>query len=212
MVAFEEYEAHRLNIEIFSHMQQESIEASKWIAEEMGEPEWCKGFGIAHTHLMAVAPNMSSSVLAGQTSQGIEPWLANAFLQPTSAGEMQRINPEFLKLAESKGKMSKALIKDILSKKGSVQHLNWLTDQEKLVFKTAFEIDQRVILRLASVRQRYIDQGQSLNLFFSSEEKEEYIRDIHEEFFLDEWLKGLYYIRSESGVMASTGECIACAS
>lgn len=212
MIAFEEYEAHRLNIEIFSHLQEESIAASKWIAGELGEPEWCSGFGIGHTHLLAVAPNMSSSVLAGQTSQGIEPWLANAFVQPTAAGEMQRINPEFLKLAEAKGKMSKALIKDILSKKGSVQHLTWLSIQEKLVFKTAFEIDQRVILRLASVRQRYIDQGQSLNLFFSSEEKEENIRDIHEEFFLDPWLKGLYYIRSESGVMSSTGDCVACAS
>lgn len=212
MVAFEEYEAHRLNLEIFSHIKKEATMASQWLAETCGEPEWCKGFGVRNTHLIAVAPNMSSSVLAGQTSQGIEPWLANAFMQPTTAGEMQRINPEFLKLAQSKGKMSKALIKDILSKKGSIQHLTWLSAQEKLVFKTAFEIDQSVILRLASARQKYIDQGQSLNLFFSSEEKEEVIRDIHEQFFLDPHLKGLYYIRSESGVMASTGECIACAS
>ena len=215
MVAFEEYEAHRLNLEVFSHLQEESAKASAWLAEVLGEPEWCKGLGRRCTHLTAIAPNLSSAVLAGQTSQGIEPWLANAFMQPTAAGEMQRINPEFLKLAESKGKMSKALIKDILSRKGSVQHLTWLTDHEKLVFKTAFEIDQRVILRLASARQRCMGsegQGQSLNLFFSSEEKEEYIREIHEEFLLDPWLKGLYYLRSESGVMASTGECIACAS
>jgi len=215
MVAFEEYEAHRLNLEVFSHLQEEAIKASKWIAKEWGEPEWCKGFGMGHTHLTAIAPNLSSAVLAGQTSQGIEPWLANAFMQPTAAGEMQRINPQFLKLAESKGKMSKALIRDILSKKGSVQHLTWLTDHEKLVFKTAFEIDQRVILRQASVRQRCMGeygQGQSLNLFFSSDEKEEYIREVHEEFLIDPWLKGLYYLRSESGVMASTGECVACAS
>ena len=212
MVAFEEYEAHRLNLEIFSHLQEESDDASKWIAEVNGEPEWCKGTGFAHTHRRAIAPNMSSACLAGQKSQGIEPWLANAFLQPTSAGEMQRINPAFLQLAESKGKMSKSLIKDVISKKGSVQHLTWLTDHEKLVFKTAFETDQRVILRLASVRQQYIDQGQSLNLFFSSEEQEEYIRQIHEELFLDPYIKGSYYIRSESGVMASSGECIACAS
>lgn len=212
MIAFEEYAAHLANHEIFSHMQTESIAASKWVAKNWGEPEWCQGFGIGHTHLLAIAPNMSSAVLAGQTSQGIEPWLANAFMQPTASGEMQRINPEFLKLAESRGKMNKPLIKDILSKKGSVQHLNWLSDHEKLVFKTAFEIDQRAILRLASIRQRYIDQGQSLNLFFSSEEKEETIRDIHEEFLLDPWLKGLYYLRSESGVMASSGECIACGS
>lgn len=215
MVAFEEYEAHRLNIEIFTHLQEESAKASTWLAQILGEPEWCKGFGRRCTHLTAIAPNLSSAVLAGQTSQGIEPWLANAFMQPTAAGEMQRINPEFLKLAESKGKMSKALIKDILSRKGSVQHLPWLTDHEKLVFKTAFEIDQRVILRLASIRQRCMGsegQGQSLNLFFSAEEKEEYIRQVHEEFLLDPYLKGLYYLRSESGVMASTGECVACAS
>lgn len=215
MIAFEEYEAHRLNIEIFTHLRDESIKASQWVARNWGEPEWCKGLDIGHTHLTAIAPNLSSAVLAGQTSQGIEPWLANAFMQPTASGEMQRINPEFLKLAESKVKMSKALIKDVLSKKGSVQHLTWLTDHEKLVFKTAFEIDQKVILRLASVRQRCMGetgQGQSLNLFFSSEEKEEYIREVHEEFLLDPWLKGLYYLRSESGVMASTGECIACAS
>ena len=212
MVAFEEYEAHRLNIEIFSHLQQESMEASKWIASVSGEPEWCKGLGVAHTHLNALAPNMSSAVLAGQVSQGIEPWLANAFLQPVSTGEMQRINPEFLELSITRGKYSKVMIKDVIAKRGSVQHLTWLTDHEKLVFKTAFEIDQKVILRLASIRQKYIDQGQSLNLFFSSEEKEEYIAEVHKEFFLDPYLKGLYYIRSESGVIASTGECAACVS
>jgi ribonucleoside-diphosphate reductase alpha chain len=212
MIAFEEYEAHRINIEIFSHLQEESKAASKWIAEVCGEPEWCVGTGYGHTHLLACAPNMSSAVLAGQVSQGIEPILANAFLQPTAAGEMQRINPTFLKLAEERGKLSKALIRDIISKKGSVQHLTWLSDHEKLVFKTAFEIDQRTILRLASIRQRYIDQGQSLNLFFSSEENEEYILQIHEELFTDPYIKGSYYIRSESGIMASTGECVACAS
>jgi ribonucleoside-diphosphate reductase alpha chain len=212
MVAFEEYEAHRLNIEIFSHLKEEATKATQWMAKEWGEPEWCKGFGIRNTHLIAIAPNMSSAVLAGQVSQGIEPWLANAFVQPTAAGEMQRINPEFLKLLKRKGKFSKAVIKDVLNKKGSVQHLPWLTDHEKLVFKTAFEMDQRVILRKASIRQRHIDQGQSLNTFFSSEEKEEVILEIHEEFFLDPFLKGLYYIRSESGVMSSTGECVACAS
>lgn len=212
MVAFEEYVAHRMNLEIFEHLDNESLAASQWMAKEWGEPEWCKGFGIRMTHRMAVAPNLSSAVLAGQLSQGIEPWLANAFLQPTSAGEMQRINPEFIKLAEKYGKFSKALVKDIINHKGSVQHLSWLSDQEKLVFKTAFEIDQRAILRLASARQPYIDQGQSLNFFFSSEEKEEVILDIHKEMLLDENIKGAYYLRSESGVMASTGECIACAS
>jgi len=215
MIAFEEYEAHRLNIEIFSHLHDESLAASQWIASVNGEPEWCKGLGVAHTHLTAVAPNMSSAVLCGQVSNGIEPWLANAFLQPTAAGEMLRINPEFLKLATSKGKYNKALVRDIIQKKGSVQHLDWLTDHEKLVFRTAFEIDQFAILRLASLRQRYMGQygqGQSLNFFFSSEAPEEYVAAVYKEFFLDEYLKGQYYLRSESGVLASNGECLACSS
>ncbi len=96
-----------------------------------------------------------------------------------------------------------------------MQHLDWLTDHEKLVFRTAFEIDQFAILRLASLRQRYMGQygqGQSLNLFFSSEAPEEYVAAVYKEFFLDEYLKGQYYLRSESGVLASNGECIACAS
>lgn len=212
MVAFEEYEAHRLNLEIFSHLDEESLAASKYMAEVAGEPEWCRGFGIRCTHRLAVAPNISSATLAGQVSQGIEPWIANAFLQPTSAGELMRVNPQFIEVAKGRGKYNKALVRDIVDKKGSVQHLTWLTDQEKLVFKTAFEIDQKVILRLASVRQKYIDQGQSLNLFFDANEEEEYIAEVHKEFFLDPYLKGLYYIRSESGVQASKGECLACAS
>ena len=81
---------------------------------------------------------------------------------------------------------------------------------ERDIFKTAFEIDQMAILRLASQRQRFIDQGQSLNLFFSADEDEEYIAKIHKEFFLDERLKGLYYIRSQAGVQAAKDECAAC--
>lgn len=93
---------------------------------------------------------------------------------------------------------------------GSVQHLECLSEEEKMVFKTAFEIDQRAILRLASTRQRYIDQGQSLNLFFDADEEEDYVAEIHKEALLDPFLKGLYYLRSERGVVASKGECVAC--
>lgn len=200
------------NIQIFSHIDEESLLASHYVATQTGEPEWCKGFGVAHTHRTAVAPNISSATLAGQVSQGIEPWIANAFLQPTAAGELQRVNPQFLKLAKEKGKYSKPLIRDIIDKKGSVQHLSWLSEHEKLVFKTAFEIDQMAVLRLASTRQRYIDQGQSLNLFFDANEEPEWIAEVHKQFFLDPYLKGLYYVRSESGVQASKGECLACAS
>lgn len=211
-IAFEEYLAHRLNIEIFSQLREEAEEATKWLAEELGEPEWCKGFGRRNTHLLAIAPNVSSSTLAGQVSQGITPWYANAYLEPTASGELMRINPTFLKLAKERKKYNKALVTHVVNNKGSVQDLDWLDDHEKLVLKTAFEIDQRAILRLASARQQYIDQGQSLNLFFSSDEKEEYIAEIHKEFFLDPFLKGLYYVRSESGIQASKDTCVACES
>jgi len=211
MIAIEEYAAHAVNMEMFSHLEEEALKASQWMAQEWGEPEWCKGYGVRNTHRLAIAPNMSSATICGQVSQGIEPWLANVFIQPTASGEMQRINPELLKLAEKKGhKLTKKEIKSIIDNVGSVRHLTWLTDEEKLVFKTAFEIDQKVLLRLASTRQQFIDQGQSLNLFFSADEDEEYIAEVHKEFFLDERLKGLYYVRSQAGVQASKDECLAC--
>lgn len=211
MIALESFEAHMKNMEVFGHLDEESKIASEWMAKVWGEPEWCKGYGVRNTHRLAIAPNMSSATIAGQVSQGIEPWLANVFYQPTAAGEMLRINPEFLKLAEKKGKkVDRRLIKDIIDHVGSVQHLNWLTDEEKLVFRTAFEVDQKTLLRLASTRQQFIDQGQSLNLFFAAEEDEEYIAEVHKMFFLDNRLKGLYYIRSQAGVQAAKDDCIAC--
>lgn len=211
-VAMEEFQAHLINMEVFSHLNDESLAASHWMAKAWGEPEWCRGYGVRNTHRLAVAPNMSSATICGQKSQGIEPVLANVFMQDTAAGEMQRINPELLSLAKEKGRdgLTRKEIRQIIDDVGSVRNISWLTPHEKLVFKTAFEIDQKVLLRLASTRQQFIDQGQSLNLFFSSDEDEEYIAEVHKIFFLDERLKGLYYIRSQAGVQASKDECIAC--
>lgn len=210
MVAFESFEANSINHEYFKNLEEKSIEASKWMAKEWGEPEWCKGTGRRNTHNIAIAPNMGSATIAGQRSQGIEPIIANVFMQDTPSGAMRRINPEFLALAESRGKNTKPMLRSVLENKGSVQHLDWLTDHEKLVFRTAFEIDQKVILRLASQRQRYIDQAQSLNLFFDADEREEYIAEVHAEFLIDPRLKSLYYMRTLAGVQAAKDECIAC--
>lgn len=209
-IPFESFDAHQKNNTIFKHIHDESLDASKWMAEEWGEPEWCEGYRLRNTHRIAIAPNMSSAVMAGQVSQGIEPFYANVFLQPTSTGEMQRINPIFLEIMQQRDKYNKATMRSIIDNNGSVQHLPWLTDHEKDVFKTAFEIDQRAILRLASARQKYICQGQSLNLFFDADEKEEYIAQIHKEAFLDKDIKGLYYIRTLAGVQAAKDTCIAC--
>lgn len=210
MMPFESMEAHMFNNKLFKQLNDESLMASQWMAEVLGEPEWCVGYGVRNTHRCAIAPNMSSATLAGQRSQGIEPIISNAFIQASPAGEMQRINPEFLTLAKERGKYTKRLIKDVINNWGSVQHLKWLTEHEKAVFKTAFEIDQRAILRMASARQRHIDQCQSLNFFFSADESEEYIAAIHKEMLLDPYIKGAYYVRSSAGVQASKDECVAC--
>lgn len=210
MLAFEDFDTHAKNTEIFKHLDDETKMATEWMAKAWGEPEWCEGYGVRNGTRIGIAPNMSSATLAGQVSQGIEPIIANVWMQSTPSGEMQRINPQFLKLMQARNKYSKAVIRSIIDRSGSVQHLSWLTDKEKLVFKTAFEIDQRAVLRLASTRQRYIDQSQSLNLFFAADEAEEYIAQIHKEAFLDEYIKGLYYIRTLAGVQAAKDECIAC--
>ena len=210
MIAFESMEAYYKNIEIFKHLDQQSLKASQWMAKEWGEPEWCKGYGVRNTHRIAIAPNLSSALICGSVSQGIEPIYKNAYVQNTAAGKMDRVNPSLLNWMKKVNVYSPEAIKDIISNNGSVQHVDWLTEEEKAVFKTAFEIDQKQIVRLASARQRYIDQAQSINFFFSADEDEAYISEVHKLAFKDPWIKSLYYVRSENGVNVSKGECIAC--
>lgn len=211
MIPFESFDSHLKNMEIFKHISDESLKASKWMAETFGEPEWCKGHGVRNTHRTAVAPTMSSSVLMGSASQGIEPFYGNCFIKDGASGSIEVINPQFYLLMKQRNKYSRKLVKEIADNHGSVQNLDWLTDQEKLVFRTAFEINQEVILRLAAVRQQYICQAQSINLFFTSDASEEYISKVHQIAFRDERIKSLYYIRTHSGVSASKGEpCLAC--
>lgn len=210
-VVFGDFQSMMINRDIFSHLDEESLRASKWMAEHWGEPEWCIGYGVRNTHRLAIAPNTSSALLCGGVSQGIEPIVENVYNQSTAAGEMQRMNPVFLELAQERGKYSKSLIKDIIDNNGSVQHLDWLNDHEKDVFKTAFEIDQMNIIKMASQRQKFIDQAQSINLFFDADEDESYISKVHREAFLDPNIKSLYYMRSKAGIQASKdGECLSC--
>ena len=207
---FESFEAHLKNIEIFKHLDSESLRASQWMAYQYGEPFWCKGYGVRNTHRIAIAPNLSSALICGSVSQGIEPIYKNAFVQNTAAGKVDRVNPTLLKIMKERGIYSDETVTDIIKNSGSVQQVDWLTDEEKEVFKTAFEINQNVIIKLASSRQRYIDQAQSINLFFSADESEEYISEVHKTAFKDAWIKSLYYIRSETGVQANKESCLAC--
>lgn len=209
-IPFDSLEALFLNRSIFQQINEESLEASTYLADTLGEPEYCRGLGIRNTHRIAVAPTMSTSQLMGGVSQGIEPYIGNVFVQQGAGGETIRVVPELLSIMRERGVYSRETMLQIASRDGSVQHVDWLSDEEKAVFKTAFEIDQRVILRQASQRQKYICQGQSLNLFFGADDPEEYISEIHKIAFKDPNILSLYYIRTKAGVSASSGECTAC--
>jgi len=203
-------EAHMLNNTIFKDMRSEAERGTAWVASQWGEPDWCKGYGRANTHLLAVAPTKSTALIMGGVSEGINPDTAMVYNQRTPAGEIDRVNPILLKLMKERHVNTKANITDIRDNMGSVQHVDWLTDEEKEVFRTAFEINQFDVLRLASARGKHIDQWQSLNLFFASGEDEGYISEVHTEAFMNPDILGLYYIYSKAGIQASKGECAAC--
>lgn len=210
LLEFGSMDAHMFNARAFKQIDEQSLEASKWLAKELGEPEWCKGHGVRFTHRMAVAPTKSTALIYGGISEGINPDVAMSFTQLTAAGEVDRVNPTLLNLIKSKGLNVEDCIKDTVQSQGSVQHVTWLTDDEKKVFKTAFEINQRDIVRLAATRQKYIDQGQSTNLFFAGNADEKLISEIHQEAFENENILSLYYVYSSRGVVSSSSECVSC--
>lgn len=210
-IAFESLEAHMLNNSIFKRIRDQANIATSELAQLLGEPSYCAGLGVRNATLMAIAPNLSSAMLAGSVSQGIEPIVANAFIQQTAGGEFIRYNPTLMALMKDRVPDVMEELKNIATyHSGSVQHVDWLSDDEKLVFRTAYEIDQHAIIRKASTRQQHIDQGQSVNLFFSAEEDERVVAEVHKEALLDHNIKGLYYLRSTRGVKPSSGVCIAC--
>lgn len=210
MLPFESFEAYMLNRKIFKTIRDEAERATKWGFEQWGAPEWCKGYERANSHVLAVAPTKSTSLIMGGVSEGINPDTAMVFTQRSAGGEVDRMNPYLLKLMKDKGVYNKANVEEVRDNMGSVQKVSWLTDEEKLVFRTAFEIDQMSILRQAEARADYLDQWQSLNLFFSAGEDEEYIARVHEYAIRSEKILGLYYVYSKAGVQASKDECLAC--
>lgn len=212
MIPLDSFQAAQENARIFSHLKSEAERASRFMAKWLGEPEWCKGTEMRNTHLLAIAPNTSSALMAGAVSQGIEPWAANSFEQKLSKiGSVSRINPTLLQLLRDKGKDNEEVLDNIANNKGSVQQLDFLSEEEKRVFKTAYEINQKVLIDLAEQRQQWICQGQSLNLFFSADEDEQWIHDVHNYAFEKNLLKSLYYVRTMAGIQADTGEsCLAC--
>jgi ribonucleoside-diphosphate reductase alpha chain len=212
--AFDSFRAKLLNRAVFSRLKSETERATKDLAVEYGEPEWCVGHGRRNTHLMALAPTVSNATICGNVSPSIEPWVANAFAKKTAKGVFIQHNQQLkLKLAEL-GQDSDEVWKSIVNHEGSVQHLDFLDSNTKDVFKTAFEIDQRAIVEQACERQQFIDQAQSLNLFFSSSVDPKYFHSVHVQAWKGE-LKTLYYVRSSSVLKADLSsredsKCEAC--
>jgi ribonucleoside-diphosphate reductase alpha chain len=209
-ISFESFDAHMISQELQANIYQKAYQASTEMAVELGEPEWCKGYGVRNTHLIAVAPTKSTALIMGGISEGINPDPALVYTQLTSAGEVDRVNPVLLDLIKTKGLNVKKCVQEMTDKQGSVQHVDWLTNEEKQVFKTAFEINQKTVLRMASARSKYIDQWQSLNLFFAADENPKWVAEVHKQAFEDENILGLYYVYTQAGVQASKGECEAC--
>lgn len=211
MIPFESLEARMVSQQIAKHIWEESLRASQDMAKELGEPEWCRGFGVRNASRIAIAPTKSSAIMFGGVSEGINPDPAMVFTQKSAGGSIDRIVPSLLKIMKERGVYNKKTIKTITERFGSVQHVDWLSDDEKAVFKTAFEINQKTVVALASARGRYIDQWQSLNLFFAAEERPEWISEVHQQAFEDQNILGLYYIYTQAGIgAAKETECVAC--
>ncbi len=213
MIPVASIDAMVLNVEIFSKLDRESKEATEWLAAVLGEPEGCKGLGIRNATRLMMPPTKSTAEIMGGGSEGIGLDVAMAFTKQSAGGEFFRINKVLLKLMKEKGVYSDENIKQITQAKGSVQKVDWLTPEEKKVFLTAFEIPMEFVLNLASQRQQFIDQQQSINLYFTSNDSEEYIGKIHKQAFEDEGILSLYYIysmRGADGLIRDMESCEMC--
>ncbi|NBP03551.1 MAG: ribonucleotide-diphosphate reductase subunit alpha, partial [Proteobacteria bacterium] len=200
-ISFEGVMAKVTNNQIFKRIKQGLDNANFELGKERGEAPDAVGTGRRFSHVMAIAPNASSSIIMGNTSPSIEPYRANAYRQDTLSGSFLNKNRWLDLIIKKKAESQESgwydeVWSSIIANDGSVQHLTWMDDNTKAVFKTSMEIDQRWVIDLAADRQQYIDQSQSLNLFFRPDSNIKYIHAIH---FMA-WKKGLktlYYCRSE---------------
>ncbi len=203
--------AKSINMKIFSQIKERAHSQTQKLAKERGECPDASGHGVRNSHLLAIAPNANSSIIA-VTSPSIEPWKSNAFTHRTRVGSYLVKNPHLEKVLRAKAesvtdikydqdKLVEDHWKSIILNEGSVQHLDWMSDWQKEVFKTAFELDQRWLIDHAGDRQEFICQGQSVNLFFPAGTDKSVVNSVH----LRAWkkkLKGLYYLRTNAGASA----------
>lgn len=211
MLAFESNESKELNEEIFKHIKLESDEASKELAILLGEPDMLVGYGERNTTKLAIAPTTSSSFILGQVSPSIEPQNSNYYVKDLAKGKFTYKNPYLKEVLKSHNKDNAETWKSILLKGGSVSHLEFLTENEKNVFKTFGEINQTEIIHQAAVRQMYIDQGQSLNLMIHPKTP---VREVNK-LLIEAWrlgVKTLYYQRGTNPAQELGRSLVSCSS
>ena len=196
-IPFEGAIAAAVNEEMFSHIKSNAEEETQILAVERGACPDDNTCSVRNAHLLAIAPNASSSIICGNTSPSIEPYRANAFTQKTKSGSFLQKNKYLEKVLENYNKNDEETWKSIVINKGSVQHLDFLSDIEREVYKTAVEINQSWVIEHAAERQKYICQSQSVNLFFPPDVNKGELHNIH----MLAWaknMKTLYYLRSEA--------------
>ena len=197
---FESPIAKSLNKKIFKHIKDEALLETKLLATKRGTPGDLFGTNVRNAHLLAIAPNANSSIICGCTAS-IEPIKSNAYVHRTRAGSHLIKNKYLTEVLKKYNSNTEKIWQSIIINEGSVQHLDFLSDYEKDIYKTAFEIDQAWVIEHAGDRQEYICQGQSVNLFFPSGSDKSYVNSVH----IKAWkqkLKGLYYLRTSSGNQA----------
>jgi ribonucleoside-diphosphate reductase alpha chain len=211
MIAFESLDAKWLNVDIFKTIQERTLKASVEMAEVYGEPPLLKGYGRRNSTLIAIAPTTSSSFILGQVSPSIEPLNSNYFVKDLAKGKFTFKNEYLKELLKKKNQDTNEVWKSILSRGGSVQHLEFLSQEEKDVFKTFGEISQKEIVLQAGQRQKYIDQGQSLNLMIPPTTK---VKEVNELIIYawEQGIKSLYYQRSSNPSQELARSILTCAS
>ncbi|MCF0054832.1 ribonucleoside-diphosphate reductase subunit alpha [Dyadobacter sp. CY356] len=211
MIPFEGMQAKQLTTQIFKTIQDKSEKATQELAMIYGEPEILKGYGRRNTTLLAIAPTTSSSAILGQTSPGIEPFSSNYYKAGLAKGNFMRKNKYLKVLLEEKGIDNEETWRTIMLNHGSVQHMSELSDHEKDVFKTFKEISQLEIIQQASIRQKYVDQAQSLNLNIPSNLP---VKEVNK-LLIEAWklgVKTLYYQRSQSVSKELVTSLVSCSS
>ncbi|MBS9774847.1 MAG: ribonucleoside-diphosphate reductase subunit alpha [Tenacibaculum sp.] len=211
MLAFDSQEAYNLNNEIFKLIKEKSYKASEEMALKYGEPKVLKGYGRRNTTLNAIAPTTSSAFILGQVSQGIEPIWSNIYVKDIAKIKTTIKNPILEQLLKEKGRNTPDVWRSIRDHDGSVQHLDFLAEEEKNVFKTYSEIDQKVIVYQAATRQNHIDQGQSINVMVHPDMPIKEVNSI----YVTAWqlgLKSMYYQHSMNAAQKfkQKKECESC--